>query len=63
MKRIPISAAKLIADKYGYDQVIVIARKVGQGEHCTTYGVDRENCAVAARAGDFLKLKVMGWKP
>ncbi len=61
MKRIPISAAKLIAEKYEYDQVIIIARKVGEGEHCTTYGVDKENCAVAAAAGDFLKFKVMGW--
>ena len=66
MKPIPISAAKHIAEKYGYDQVIVIARKVGEahephGEHCTTYGVDKANCEVAARAGDFLKFKVMGW--
>jgi len=63
MKPIPISAAKVIADKYGYDQVVVIARKVGDsgGEHCTTYGVDKENCSVAARIGNFLKFKVMGW--
>lgn len=63
MKRIPISAAKNIAEMYGYDQVIVIARKVGEDEHCTTYGVNPENCSVAARIGDFLKFKVMGWKP
>lgn len=61
MKPIPISAAKLIADRYGYDQVVIIARKVGEGEHCTTYGVDKANCEVAARCGDFLKFKVMGW--
>ena len=63
MKPIPIVAARNIADQYGYDQVIVIARKVGEngGEHCTTYGVDRENCSVAARIGEFLKFKVMGW--
>ena len=61
MKPIPIAAAKAIAERYGYDQVIVIARKVGEGEHCTTYGVDKEHCAVAARCGDFLKFKVMGW--
>jgi acetylornithine/succinyldiaminopimelate/putrescine aminotransferase len=61
VKRIPISAGKLIADKYGYDQVVIIARKVGEGEHCTTYGVNKENCAVAARIGDFLKFKVIGW--
>ncbi len=63
MKPIPISAAKDIATTYGYDQVIVIARKVGEGggEHCTTYGKDKANCDVAARCGDFLKYKVMGW--
>ena len=60
---IPISKAKEIADEYGYDQVIIIARHVGDsgGEHCTTYGKDKDNCAVAARIGDFLKYKVMGW--
>lgn len=61
MKPIPISAAKQIAEKYGYDQVIVIARAVGEGEHCTTYGKDKANCDVAAQCGDFLKFKVMGW--
>lgn len=61
MKPIPISAAESIAKKYGYDQVIIIARQVNHGEHCTTYGVDKENCAVAARIGDFLKYKVMSW--
>jgi len=61
---IPISAAKLIADKYGYDQVVIVARKVGaQGcEHVTTYGVDSANCAVAASTGNFLKYKIMGWR-
>ena len=63
MKRIPVSAARLIAEKYGYSQVIIIARAVGErgGEHCTTYGVDKANCDVAARIGDFLKYKVMNW--
>lgn len=61
MKEIPISAAKKIAEQFDYDQVVVIARKVGQGEHVTTYGVDKTNCDVAARIGDFLKYKVMGW--
>jgi len=60
---IPISAAKKIADAYGYDQVVIIARKVGNDgcEHVTTYGADKANCEVAARMGDFLKYKVMGW--
>jgi len=61
MIKIPISAAKQIAEKYGYDQVVVIARAVGEGEHVTTYGKDKANCKVAAQIGDFLKFKVMGW--
>ena len=65
MKPIPISAAKKIAELYGYDQVIIIAREVGDGtkggEHVTTYGRDKAHCDVAARAGEFLKYKVMGW--
>ncbi len=65
MKPIPIAAAKLIALDYEYDQVIIIARSVGDGhghgEHVTTYGIDKANCDVAARIGDFLKYKVMGW--
>jgi hypothetical protein len=60
---IPVKAAKEIARAYGYDQVIVIARAVGDGggEHVTTYGRDQANCDIAARVGDFLKHKVMGW--
>lgn len=63
MKRIPINAAKHIADKWDYDQVVIIARKVGPGggEHVTTYGKDKTHCAIAARIGDFLKHKIMGW--
>jgi hypothetical protein len=75
MKPIPISAAKQIAKTYGYDQVIIIARKVDRpagvgetakqaiqgGEHCTTYGVDEANCEAAARIGDHLKFDVMKW--
>lgn len=55
MRPIPISAAEQIAKKYGYDQVVIIARAVGEGEHVTTYGRDKPNCDVAARTGDFLK--------
>lgn len=58
---IPITAAKAIAEKYGYDQVIIIGRKVLSHEHLTTYGIDKPNCNVAARIGDFLKYQVMGW--
>ncbi len=63
MKRIPIREAEGIAHKYGYDQVVIIARAVGEvgGEHVTTYGRDKSNCDVAARIGNFLKFKVMQW--
>lgn len=61
MKPIPVSAAERIAKAYGYDQVVIIARAVGEGEHVTTYGRDKPNCDVAARIGNFLKYKVMGW--
>lgn len=63
MKPIPISAARKIANLYGYDQVIVIARKCGDGgrEHVTTYGRNKENCSVAATIGEFFKHNLMGW--
>lgn len=63
MKRIPIAAAQRIADEYDYDQVFIFARKVGQdgGEHMTTYGRTKEHCDIAAKIGDLLKYKIMGW--
>lgn len=63
MANIPITAAKEIAKKYDYDQVIIVARKVGLdgNEHVTTYGKNKEHCKIAADAGNFLKYKVMGW--
>ena len=64
-KPIPIRAAERIAKAFGYDQVIIYARKVGDapegGEHMTTYGVNKEHCDAAARIGDHLKYNVMGW--
>ena len=63
MADIPISAAKEIAKKYDYDQVIIIARKVGAdgNEHVTTYGKNLKHCEIAARIGNFIKYKVMDW--
>jgi hypothetical protein len=66
MKRIPIGAARDIAEKYGYDQVVIYARKVDEvgfihgGEHMTTYGRNKVHCDVAARIGKTLQ-KFMGW--
>ncbi len=61
---IPIVAARAIADLYDYDQVIIVARKVGEqpsGEHVTTYGRNKIHCDIAAKIGDFLKYKIIGW--
>ncbi len=64
MRPIPISAVKQIADEFGYDQVVVIARKVGQGggERVTTYGASPAHCEVAKGIGDFIRYKIMGWE-
>ena len=57
-KKIPIKVAQEIADKYGYDQVVIVARLVDEKEGqewCTTYGRNKEHCKVAARMGPILK--------
>lgn len=61
-KRIPIAAARRIAEAYGYDQVVVYARKVGDagGEHMTTYGTTPTHCGIAARMAAKLQ-EFMGW--
>ena len=66
-KHIPISAAKHIANEYGFDQVVIFARKPESspgfgdgGEHVTTYGKTVADCDVAARMGNHLK-RVVGW--
>lgn len=66
MKAIPIAAARRIAKRYGYNQVIIYARRCHDapephGEHMTTYGVNKEHCSAAARIGDTLK-RFMGWE-
>jgi len=63
---IPIAAAKRIAKEYGYDQVLIYARRchdtpLPHGEHMTTYGRNPEHCSVAARISETLK-KFMGWE-
>jgi len=58
---IPVAAGRAIANNYGYDQVVIVARRVGGLEHVTTYGRDAAHCDVAARMGHFFKHKLMGW--
>ena len=66
LKPIPISAAKKIAKDYGYDQVIIYARRCHttpepHGEHLTTYGRNKAHCGVAARIGSHLKREIFKW--
>lgn len=54
MRRIPIRASREVAERYGYDQIVIYARRVGadpepSGEHMTTYGITREHYGIAAR--------------
>ena len=56
-RRIPVAAARRIAEAYGYDQVAIVARKTGPSglEWVTTYGRNKAHCRVAARIGEFLR--------
>jgi hypothetical protein len=61
MKHISIKAAKDIAERFGFDQVVIVARKVGGGEHVVSYGIDKANCDVAARIAYTLRHRLMSW--
>ncbi len=63
---IPVMDAYDIARRFGYDQVIILARKVDTPEHkgcehVTTSGMDKAHRDSAARTGNFLKHRVMHW--
>ncbi|HEX2243004.1 MAG TPA: hypothetical protein VHK27_07095 [Gammaproteobacteria bacterium] len=63
---IPIEAAEAerIAEMFGYDQIIIIGRRVGGegSEWVTTYGRGNEHSEAARLIGEFLKYKVMRWR-
>ncbi|UWR73141.1 hypothetical protein [Phaeobacter inhibens] len=61
--KLPIKSARDIAETYGWDQVIVVARKVGDDgyEHVVTYGKGASHCEAAARAGNAIKHHLMKW--
>lgn len=52
VKRMPIAAAKAVAEKYGMRQVVLLAWD-GETAHAVTYGVTKADCASAAQAQDF----------
>lgn len=61
MKRIPISAAKEISNKYDAPEVVVFAYDPETGlQHITTYGKTKDQCVDASKAGNFFK-KALGW--
>lgn len=59
LRPIPLSAAENIARNFGYDQVVIMARRTGygldSGEHITTYGINPTHCQAAALMGNHLK--------
>ena len=61
MKKIPIKALKEFANKYGFDQVIIIAKSNKPNvENVATWGRSIEDCKSTAVSGNNLK-RHMGW--
>lgn len=58
-KRIPITAAKRVAQEHGCRQVIILAWD-GERTHVVTYGKTIDDCRQAAEGGNDLK-RVLGW--
>lgn len=58
-KRIPIKAAKDVADKYNLKQVILCVWD-GELTHVVTYGKTLEDCSQAACGGNNIK-RALGW--
>ncbi len=56
--RIPIAAAKRLADQYGCTQVLILAYD-GERTHRVTYGKTKADCAAVAVAQDWWDGKVL----
>ena len=56
-KRIPISTAKLVAEKHNLNQVLLIGYD-GELVHVVTYGKTKADCEAAAKAQDFWTGKI-----
>lgn len=60
-KKIPIKAAKDIANEYGYNQIIIHGYDIESGvQSVCTYGKSQEDCDNAAKGGNAIK-KLLGW--
>ena len=55
--KIPIACAASLGHAHRYDQVIILARRIGDDglEWVTTWGKNPQHCAAAARIGDALR--------
>ena len=51
-RRIPVSAAKKVADQFGLKQCLLIGWD-GENTHVVTYGATKADCDAAAKAQDF----------
>lgn len=58
-KRIPITAAKKVAENYNCSQIILLAWD-GTQTHVVTYGTTIKDCQQAADGGNKIK-KFFGW--
>lgn len=56
-RRIPIAAAKEVAQKYDLSQVLLLGYD-GKRAHVVTYGKTKADCAAAAKAQDFWTGKI-----
>jgi len=59
MKKLPVTAAKNLAEAYSLKQVILMAWD-GELTRVVTWGQTQDDCAMAAEGGNYLKEK-MGW--
>ena len=60
-KKIPIKAAKDIANEYGYNQIIIHGYDIESGvQSVCTYGKSQEDCDNSAKGGNAIK-KLLGW--
>ena len=57
-KRIPISAAKRVAQEHGLKQCLLIGWD-GERVHVVTYGATKADCEQAAKAQDFWTGKIL----
>ena len=56
-KRIPIATAKMVAEKHGLKQCLLIGWD-GERTHVVTYGATKADCEAAAKAQDFWTGKI-----